>query len=174
MEIPMKTIFWVTCMAALQQAPVGTTVTYSTDQGSEKKELRATYAAPKADSWFRMGYEGLPSQIRNLPLWLPPDSRTTGTVVYDDGEGFKHDKGRMAYALRSTGTWKKFDTLIVSYAYQGMQRFDNWSLEAHYDRESGFLLWAAVSTRMVDSKPHVTFELTLSSSTDPALKNKLG
>jgi hypothetical protein len=106
------------------------------------------------------GYDEVPGPIRHLPFWLAPEDRRVGKVIYDDGEGFKHDKGKMAYTLGGKETWKGVETLTVGYAYQGMQEHDNWQLSARYDQETGYLLWAAMSVRMTGA-PHVTFELTL-------------
>lgn len=169
----MRTIMLgVILMAALNQEPLDTTVTYAL-AGQEKKELPVTYKAPKPGALFRMGYEGLPNPIQNLPFWLPPGLRKIGATIYDDGEGFKHDKGKLAYSIRSTGKWKNFDVLSTSYSYQGMQEFDNWTVAADYDKDTGFLLRAAVTTQIGDANPHVTSELTVTNSSDPALKKKV-
>lgn len=107
------------------------------------------------------GYDEVPGPIRNLPFWLAPEARRAGQVIYDDGQGFKHDKGKMAYTLGAKESWRGYETLTAGYAYQGMQTQDNWQLSARYDAASGFLLTAAMSVRMGSRDPHVTFEITL-------------
>jgi hypothetical protein len=181
-------------LALLAAAPFddGLQLGYSAVQGRDRSGYRAVFGArdgrpsvafhsPEAvqvapaegRSPLAMGFEGLPGQIQPLPLWLPPAFRRLGTVVYDDGEGFKHDVGRLAYVLASTERWKGFDAVVLSCRHQGMQEEDNWSLEARYDAASGFLLSAFIEVRM-GRDPHTTFKLVLATSTDGEMKRKLG
>lgn len=145
------------------------TVTYAVVRHRETTTLMIT--DPRAGD--RMAYEGLPSSIQNLPVWLPPGSRKLGAEVYNDPAGFKHDKGHEVYTLQSTGTWKGFETLGTSYRFQGMRRESNWSLEAEYDAASGYLLRASVTMRLAGDSRVVVADLRLTDSTDPAVKKKL-
>jgi hypothetical protein len=164
---------------------------YSAVQGRDRSGYRAVFGArdgrpsvafhspggvsvapAEGRSPLAMGFDGLPEQVQGLPLWLPHAFRRLGTVVYDDGEGFKHNRGKLAYVLTSAERWKGFDAVVLSYRHQGMQEEDNWSLEARYDAASGFLLSAFIEVRL-GRDPHTTFKLVLATSTDGEMKRKL-
>jgi hypothetical protein len=163
---------------------------YAALQGSERQALRAVFSGRdgvgsvafhspggshvlEADgrSPVGMGFEGLASQVHPLPLWLPAAQRRIGTVIYDDGRGFMHDRGTLAYVLTSKERWQGFDAVVLSYGYQGMQEQDNWRLEARYDVASGYLLSAFVETRL-GAESQTTFKLVLATSSDAAMKKK--
>jgi hypothetical protein len=173
MEIPMNTAALVlACMATLSSPPAENTLTYTASRGSETNPITLTIDGESLLAATGPGFDLLATPIRNLPFWLPPDLRKVGGVVYDDGKGFMHDKGREVYVLKSTEKWKGFDAVGLSYRCQGMRQAQNWMLQAHYDTTTGFLLSAKVSTRLGDQNS-VTCELTLTSSSDPAVLKKL-
>ena len=139
-----------------------TQLTYAAVRGADTRTHRISFEGSNPGSDYRFGFGGSPAPVRNLPLWLPEDSRTPGSVIFDDGEGFKHDKGKETYVLSSRSKWKTFTAVGLYYAYQGMQESDNWTLEAQYDTASGYLLSATVRSRL-DRSSHIVYELTLTS-----------
>lgn len=154
-------------LAALLLASLGiisprTTLTYTALRGAEARTQRISFEGSNPGSDYHLAFDGMPPQVRNLPIWLPEESRKPGTVVYDDGEGFKNDKGREIYVLSSLSKWKTLTAVGLHYGYQGMQESDNWTLEAKYDTASGYLLSATVRTRSGRSS-RVLYDLTLNS-----------
>ena len=132
--------------------------------GTSKIQVAFTKKGESLEVSRVTGYDDVPGPLRNLPFWLPPEKRRVGQVIYDDGEGFKHDKGKLAYKLGAKEAWKGFDTLLTSYRYQGMQQHDNWAIAARYDQASGYLLWAEMRVRLIEDR--VQFEMTLSTPKD--------
>ena len=121
----MKTILAVLALTA--SAPYdGLELGYAAVSGAERSGYRAVFrdgavvfhspdgrrqAEADGRSPLGLGFEGLADPVHPLPLWLPPAFRRVGSVVYDDGRGFKHDRGRLAYVLTSTERWKGFDAV---------------------------------------------------------------
>ena len=160
------------CAAALGSTDEHT-LSYAATRGSTTKTITMTVDGEFLTSATGPGFDLLSAPIRNLPFWLPPRLRKVGSVVYDDGKPFKNDKGRVVYVLKSTEKWKGFDAVALTYAHQGMQETDHWTLTARFDTATGFLLSAAVTTRIGESDPTVVSELKLTASSDDALFNKL-
>lgn len=132
--------------------------TYTLQRGSEKGALTAVFAKDGTLASAE-GFDLLPGPVSDLPLRLDPALRKIGAVIFDDGQGFKHDKGKLAFTLTSTGVWKTYRTLQMSYGYQGMQEEDHWTLEAGYDAARGHLLTARLLRRL--GTPQVTFEMSI-------------
>jgi len=154
-------------IAALLLASLGiisprTTLTYTAVRGNEARTHRIAFEGSNPGSDYHLALDGMPRQVRNLPLWLPEDSRKPGTVVYDDGEGFKNDQGQEIYILSSLSKWKTFTAVGLHYGFQGMQESANWTLEARYDTASGYLLQASVRTRSGGGS-RVVYDFTLNS-----------
>ncbi len=149
-------------LACLAANSPRTQLTYVSVRGSETRTHRIAFDGSNPGSDYRLAFDGIPHPVRNLPLWLPDDSRKPGTVIYDDGEGFKHDQGRETYILSSTSKLKHFTAVGLYHPYQGMQESDNWTLDAQYDRASGYLLSATVRTRLGPST-RVIYDLSLTS-----------
>jgi hypothetical protein len=160
MEMVMKlAALLLACLAANSPR---TQLTYAAVRGSEARTHRIAFEGSNPGPDYRLAFDGIPHPLRNLPLWLPDDLRKPGTVIYDDGEGFKHDQGKETYILSSTSKWKKFTAVGLYYAYQGIQESDNWTLEAQYDKASGYLLSATVRTR-IGRSTGATYDLSLTS-----------
>ena len=149
-------------MAVVAGTAPRTTLTYVAVRGSETRTHRIAFEGSNPGADYRLAFDGIPAPVRNLPLWLPEELRKPGAVIYDDGEGFKNDKGQDTYILSSRSKWKGFLAVGLYYAYQGMQESDNWTLEAEYDTASGYLLSAAVRTRL-SSGTTTLYELTRTS-----------
>jgi len=149
-------------LAALGIISPRTTLTYTAVRGAEARTHRMAFEGSNPGSDYHLAFDGMPRQVRNLPLWLPEESRKPGMVVYDDGEGFKDDKGQEIYVLSSLSKWKTYTAVGLHYGYQGMQESDNWTLEAKYDTVSGYLLSATVHSRS-DLNSRVLYDLTLNS-----------
>ena len=149
-------------LACVAATPSRTQLTYAAVRGAETRTHRIAFDGSNPGSDYRPGFDGMARPVQNLPLWLPEDLRKPGAVIYDDGEGFKDDKGKETYVLSSLSKWKKFTAVGLYYAYQGMQESDNWTLEAQYDTASGYLLSATVRTRFGRSS-RVLYDLTLTS-----------
>jgi hypothetical protein len=174
MEIAMKAaaVVLLTCAAALASTDENT-LSYAAARGSTTKTITLTADGEFLTSATGPGFDLLSAPIRNLPFWLPARLRKVGSVVFDDGKPFRNDKGRVVYVLKSTEKWKGFDAVALTYTHQGMQQTDNWSLTARFDSATGFLLTAAVTTRLGENDPTIVSELKLTASTDAALTNKL-
>ncbi len=149
-------------LASVAVASPRTQLTYTAVRGAETRTHRIAFEGSNPGADYRLGFDGIASPVRNLPLWLPEGSRKPGAVIYDDGEGFKDDRGKETYILSSLSKGKKFTTVGLYYAYQGMQESDNWILEAQYDTASGYLVSASVRTRYARST-QVLYDLTLTS-----------
>ena len=149
-------------LASLAATSTRTQLTYTAARGAETRSHRIAFDGSNPGADYRLSFDGSPLPVRNLPLWLPEESRKPGSVIYDDGEGFKNDKGKDTYILSSVSRGKKFRSVGLYYAYQGMQESDNWTLEAHYDTVSGYLLSATLLSRLGRST-HVDYDLTLTS-----------
>jgi hypothetical protein len=149
-------------LASLAATSTRTQLTYTAVRGAETRSHRIAFDGSNPGADYRPGFDGSAGPVRNLPLWLPEESRKPGSVIYDDGGSFKHDKGRETYILSSVSKGKKFTVVGLYYAYQGMQESDNWTLEAQYDTVSGYLLSATVRTRL-GRNSDVVYDLTLTS-----------
>jgi hypothetical protein len=160
LEIAMKlAALLLACLSAISTR---TQLTYAAVRGSETRTHRIDFDGSNPGAGFRLSLDGLPRPMLNLPLWLPEEARKPGAVIYDDGEGFKDDKGKETYILSSLSKWRKYNSVGLYHAYQGLRESDNWILEAQYDTVSGYLLSATVRTRFGRSS-RVIGDLTLTS-----------
>jgi len=137
-----------------------TDLTYTAVRGTESRTHRISFDGSNPGAGYRVPFEHAPQGISNLPLWLPEEQRRPGSVIYDDGEGFKNDRGQDTYILSSLMKWNGGVAAGLYHAYQGMQESDNWILEARYDTATGYLQTATVSTRFGDSR-RVLYDLAL-------------
>lgn len=138
-----------------------TTLTYVAARDGKMRTQRIAFEGSNPGADYRPGFENAPPPVRNLPLWLPEESRKPGCVVFDDGEEFTYDKGKETYVLSSLSKWKSYTAVGLHYGYQGMRQNDNWTIEARYDTATGYLLTATVRTRSAEGS-RVIYDLTLS------------
>lgn len=137
-----------------------TELTYTAARGTEIRTHRLAFDGSNPGAGYRVPFENAPHAVANLPLWLPEELRKPGSVIYDDGEGFKDDRGQETYILSSLAKWNGGVAAGLYHAYQGMQESDNWVLEARYDTTTGYLQTATVSTRFGESR-RVLYDLAL-------------
>jgi hypothetical protein len=163
-------VTWAVRCAGWEPAEVSFDVTFARRRGEETTSFEPVgRGRPGA---FQFQYR--PRPVNLLPLWIPVDVRRVGGTVYDDGEGFKHNVGVMRFTLHAEEAWRGFEVLTLQHRYQGMQQDDNWTLQARYDRASGLLVTATVSTSSgLHDEPRASFEMVLVSSSDPTLAGKL-
>jgi hypothetical protein len=153
-------------LAGLAAGGVRSQLTYTAVRGSETRIHRVSFDGSNPGSDYRLPFEGMERPVQNLPLWLPEELRAPGAVIYDDGEGFKHDQGRETYILSSRSKGKNYTAVGLDHVHQGMQENDPWVLEAQYDTASGYLLSATVRT-LSGRSTRVIYELTLTAKQLP-------
>jgi len=149
-------------LASLAATSTRTQLSYTAVRGAETRTHRIAFDGSNPGADYRLRFDDCPPPIRNLPLWLPEESRKPGCVIYNGGEGFKQDQDKETYILSSVSKGKTFRAVGLYHAYQGMQESDNWILEAQYDLATGYLRSASVGTRFGQSTS-VVYDLTLTS-----------